>query len=289
MKLSTRSVSQSSFLAFAASLVMSTMSFAQSVNYSTSGSTYSQNFDGLPTTGSTTIAGRGPHAIQGQLGSAGVNGWHMTNDRGSSTSTEFRAQDGSLSGSSGRGVVSFGTTSSTDRALGILGTSNQISTFGVYLTNTTGQNLSQVTLSFTGEQWRVGDDTITAEKLAFSYAVFNNVAGSSIGQGVAGFTAVSALDFNAPFTGNAGLNNSALNGNNATYQANLSHTFNVNWAANQVLVLQWVGQDLSGQDHGLGIDNLNFSAIPEPSTYALLAGLATIGTAALRRRFRPTA
>jgi hypothetical protein len=59
----------------------------------------------------------------------------------------------------------------------------------------------------------------------------------------------------------------------------------VNWAPNQVLVLQWVGQDLSGQDHGLGIDNLNFSAIPEPSTYALLAALATMGAVSLRRRF----
>jgi hypothetical protein len=285
MKLNTRSISRHSFLAVAASLAMSSMGFAQSVNYSTTGSIYSQNFDGLPTTGTAIIAGRGPHAIEGQLGSTGMTGWHMTNDRGSSTATEFRAQDGSLSGSSGRGVVSFGTTASTDRALGTLGTSNQISAFGLYLTNTTGQNLSQVTLNFTGEQWRVGDAAITAETLAFSYAVFNTVATSSIGLAVAGFNAVSALDFNAPFTGNAGLNNSALDGNNATYQASLGQTFNVNWAPNQVLVLQWVGQDLSGQDHGLGIDNLNFSAIPEPSTYALLAALATMGAVSLRRRF----
>jgi hypothetical protein len=284
MKLNSHLVSQNSLLVVAASLVISATSFAQSVNYSLLGSTYSQNFDGLPATGAVTVTNRGPHAIQGQLGSTGMNGWYMTNDRGSSTDTEFRAQDGSLSGSSGRGVVSFGTTGSTDRALGTLGTSNQISTFGVYLTNTTGQNLSQVTLNFTGEQWRVGDFSITAEKLAFSYAVFGSVATSSIGLGVAGFTAVSALDFNAPFTGNAGLNNSALNGNSPVYQASLAQTFAVNWAPGQVLALQWVGQDLSGQDHGLGIDNFNFSAIPEPSTYAMLCGAAVLGWVVRRRK-----
>ncbi len=286
MKLSTRLPRLHPLVAVAASLVLPSMSMAQLVNYSTLGASYSQNFDGLSNAGSVTSVGvgRGPHAIQGHLGSTGMNGWYMTNDRGTSTDTEFRAQDGSLSGSTGRGVVSFGTTGSSDRALGALGTSNQISTFGVYSTNTTGLNLSQVTVSFTGEQWRVGDTSITSEKLAFSYAVFNNLAGASIGASVAGFNGISALDFNAPFTGTTLLNNSALNGNSPTYQANLAQTFNLNWAPNQVLVLQWVGFDLTGQDHGLGIDNLTFSAIPEPSIYALVASTVTLGAVALRRR-----
>src|SRR5262245_56855284 len=107
------------------------------------GGTYSQDFNGLPTAGSTTVLGSGPHDIQGQLGSTGVAGWTMSNYLGSSADTEYRAQDGSQSGSGGRGVLSLGTGTTTERALGELPTSNQISRFGVAFTNNTGSTLKQ--------------------------------------------------------------------------------------------------------------------------------------------------
>ena len=94
-----------------------------------SGGTYSQNFDGLGSTGAQTLTGRGPHALNGVIGTAGLDGWYAANFGGSSTNTEVRAQDGSLAGSAGRGVVSFGTGGSGERALGALATSNQISSF----------------------------------------------------------------------------------------------------------------------------------------------------------------
>src|SRR5262245_2405832 len=122
---------------------------ANAAPLSYTGGTYSQNFDGLPTTGSTKILTAGPPDIQGHLGSTVMNGLPMSNFGGTSADTEFRAQDGSLSGSSGRGVVSFGTSGSTERALGVLATSNQISRFGVAFVNNTGVTLKQLSLNFT--------------------------------------------------------------------------------------------------------------------------------------------
>jgi hypothetical protein len=49
--------------------------------------------------------------------------------------------------------------------------------------------------------------------------------------------------------------------------------------------LRWADLNNTGNDHGLGIDNLSFSAaVPEPSTFALI-GLVLAGLTA-GRRFR---
>ncbi|HMP08334.1 MAG TPA: hypothetical protein PJ982_18445, partial [Lacipirellulaceae bacterium] len=95
----------------------------------------------------------------------------MSNYAGSSPSTEFRAQDGSQAGSAGRGVVSFGAAGSSDRALGVLATSNQISRFGVAFVNNTATTLNQMSAEFVVEQWRRGNVPSPGNSLAFAYAV----------------------------------------------------------------------------------------------------------------------
>lgn len=232
---------------------------------------YFQDFDGLGQSGSATLNGRGPHAINGILGSTGMEGWYGANFTGSSGNTEFKAHNGSLSGATGRGVVFFGADGSTDRALGALPTSNQISSFGVVLTNTSSQTFVALDVSFIGEQWRTGDANIF-NVLRFSYGM-----GTSIEDATTTFT---GLDFAAPnLTGG----NVALDGNNAANQTAISDVITgLNWAPGQSIVLRWDIQDLTGQDNGLAIDNFYaVGIVPAPGALALLGVAGLVG---VRRR-----
>jgi hypothetical protein len=261
-------------------LLVAAMS-VQAAPISYNGGSYTQDFNGLPTTGSTTIVGIGPHDIQGQLGSTGVAGWTMSNYFGSSPDTEYRAQDGSLSGSSGRGVVSFGTTASTDRALGVLATSNQISRFGVAFINNTGATLNQIALSFTGEQWRRGDVAAPGNAITYDFAVTNNVAANI--NTAALFTNVGSFSSpNSQATINVG-----IAGNLPANQVAVASVINnANWTPGSTLLIRWNGQDITGQDNGLAIDNLSLSAsgaVPEPASF-VFAVIAAVGVAVLRKR-----
>jgi len=237
---------------------------ASAVNFT---GTYSQNFDGLGQSGAATIVGQGPHAIEGVLGSTGMDGWFGANFLGSSTSTEFKAHDGSLGSSAGRGVVFFGTNGSSDRALGTLATSNQISSFGLVLTNTSSDTYQSLDVSFIGEQWRAGDPNLP-NVLNFAYGFGSSLTNAT--------TAFSALNFNTPFLGGTQV---AVNGNDPAFQTAVSNTITgLNWAPGQSLVLRWNGVDLSGQDNGLAIDNLVVTGvIPAPGAIALLGLAGLVG------------
>lgn len=212
---------------------------------------YSQNFDGLAQSGSVTLTGSGPHAISGVLGSTGVDGWQGANFLGSSSNTEFKAHNGGLGSSDGRGVVFYGTTGSSERALGSLPTSNQIPSFGLVLTNTTSQTFVALDVSFVGEQWRAGGANIP-NVLTFRYGMGGALADAT--------TPVSSLNFAAPVLSGGEI---ALDGNSPANRTALSGVISgLQWAPGQSLVLRWDQADLQGQDNGLGIDDLEIIGIP---------------------------
>lgn len=251
---------------------------AANAQLSFTGGTITQNFDGLPaTTGSgsstVTVTGRGGHALTaGFTAATGVAGWQGANFGGSTSNTEFRAQDGSLAGSNGRGVVSFGTAGSSDRALGALATSNQINAFGLVLRNDTSETITFFTLSYFGEQWRRGD-VPSPNTLAFFYGIGSGLAST-------GLTAATSLNFVAPNTTAAA--NTGIDGNAAGNRTLVTGTITgLNWAPGTSLVLQWNAQDQSGQDDGLAIDDLTF-VVPTPGAAAML-GLGAL-VAGRRRR-----
>jgi hypothetical protein len=249
------------------------------LNYA--GGTYTQNFDGLPNAGSKTNTGRGPHDLNDRIiwdntaGSTGMDGWTGSNHAGSSTNTEMRAQDGSLAGSAGRGVISFGTNGSTDRAIGILATSNQISRYGLSLTNTSSDTYASMNLSFIGEQWRKGEPGVS-NTLAFAYSL----TATDINTGA--FTADSSFDFNTIDTTGDQV---AIDGNLPANRLAVSGSLNgLNWAPGTTLTLRWTGNDVSGQDSGIAIDDLSLTGIvPEP-TSAAAGALVASGALLARRR-----
>ncbi|MCU0317655.1 MAG: PEP-CTERM sorting domain-containing protein [Fimbriimonadaceae bacterium] len=214
---------------------------------------YTQNFDTLITTSSSSISG---NLIPG----SGMTGWETNR-------TSIIAGTGS---SNAGGLYSFGTGTSTERALGSVtsGSTGPIH-FGVRLRNDSGVTLTTLQISFSGEQWRIGGNAI--QSLVFAYKL-NPVTISE-----SGYIPNSSFDFVGPRTGAA----AAIDGNLALNRAVVSGTLNISggWEAGDELMLRWTKDGTNS--HGLALDDVKlFNPVPEPMTMGLLA----LGAFAARKR-----
>jgi uncharacterized protein len=252
--------------------------------------TYSQNFDSLSNTGTTNA----------WTNDSTLTGWYALQSIGTSITTtgardtggayaavtNYRANDGT---SNTGALYSHGTTAATDRALGSVGSGTPGDfVWALVLQNTSGGPLTSFTLSYTGEQWRKGGATTpavdAAQTLDFDYATFaaapaltdlygDNVAPYTNPGGVGG-----TLDFTSPQFGTS--TPTALDGNLAANRTALTGSPSLTWNAGEYLVLRFWDDNHPGNDHGLAIDDLSFSATPEPATI----GLLLLGATLLRRR-----
>ncbi len=221
----------------------------------TDGVAYTQNFNSLASTGTSNANSTLP------------TDW-VSSESGTNANTTYSAGTGS--GTTGD-TYSFGTTAA-DRALGGLSSGSLTPRFGASFTNNVGLNVIDVSIAYTGEQWRLGA-TNRVDRLDFQYST--NATSLTTGTWVD----FNALDFVAPkTTGTTG----ALDGNLAANRTAISSTINdlsVDNGAN--FWIRWTDSDASGADDGLAIDDFSITAIPEPSA-TLLGGLGLL--ALLRRR-----
>ena len=214
--------------------------------------TYAQNFDALAT------------ASAFWTNNVTLPGWYASKAGADNTNTLAGAGT-STSG----GIYSFatnGVNAATDRALGSVATGTITPVYyGVRCTNNTVATVTNILISYTGEQWRVGSSA-TAQKLAFSYLVTN----APITNSFSGTTWVnfSALDFSAP---NATGTSLPLDGNAAINRAVFTNVLltGVTVPPGQEFFLRWLDVDDTGTDSGLALDDLtvsftsnNFSATP---------------------------
>lgn len=223
------------------------------ISYTTVGGTYFQDFDTLASTG-TTIS---------WTDNSTLLGWYAAKQTPSGPLATYVVGDGSSN--SGQ-VYSFGTTGSSDRALGSVGSGTPVTIYyGMQLVNNTGITLSAFSLSYTGEQWRATGLTGSAavvNTLSFSYST----TATSI-SATSGYNATNTLDFKAPDAGSppgwTGAD-AAVNGNDPMFQRAISSTVSIlgGWAPGASLWLRWTDINDAGNDQGLGIDNLSFSAVP---------------------------
>jgi len=216
-------------------------------------STYTENFNSLPSTGTDLNISNLP------------GGWTYLK---SDSSTTFSVDDGSTVSSN---IYSYGTTGDTDRALGVLDDSVMTGTVGVSFTNDTGRQIKAFTLSYTGEQWRRGAGT--GDKLTFEYCVGcgNFGAGS--------WTAVSSLDFAAPFTStNSSQINKARDGNNNTNKTAKSGTLTVAVDNGQTIRFRWSGANIDGADDGLSVDDFSLRAVPTVPETSITANPTAISS-----------
>jgi endonuclease I len=208
---------------------------------------YTQNFDTLPSSGSSFT----------WTDNSTITGWYAAN-----TGSQSFNPAGISTGSTTTGnLYSFGTSSASDRALGSIGSGSATAGgfyWGVKLVNNTGYTINAITISYTGEQWRSSAAAQQAASFQYSLSATNVKTGT--------WTSVQTLDFVSPITGGSA---GALNGNssaNRTVVAPVTIT-GFNWAPNTTLWLRWSDPDHTGTDHGLAIDDFGLSFPPPPSQY----------------------
>ncbi|MBI5297806.1 MAG: ExeM/NucH family extracellular endonuclease [Chloroflexi bacterium] len=222
------------------------------------GSTYTQNFDTLANTGTPAWANDSTLA-----------GWYLVTDATASVTTYIVGNGSATTG----GYYSYGTTSATDRALGGLasngyygGSGTGKAYFGLVLQNNTGSSIGGLSVAYTGEQWRA--NATAAQALTFEYKTSAAAPSDATAFNTAstGWTAVPAVTFTSPILTTAG----ALDGNSAANRANLSTTISgLSIPSNEYILLRWTDLNDSGNDHGLGIDDLTVTATPAGSNLTI--------------------
>src|SRR3989337_7731 len=153
-------------------LVLPLSLFAQ-INLS--GGTYLQDFNTLASSGTSGIL---------------PAGW-LFSETGANANALYNTGTGS---STTGDTYSCGASGSTERALGGLLSGSLTPTIGAWFVNNTGSLLSSVTISYTGEQWRLGTADRGPDTLHFQLST--DATGLSTGAWID----VNALDFSSPAT-----------------------------------------------------------------------------------------
>ncbi len=206
-------------------------------------SAYTQNFNTLATSGNPVTVSDGQ--FTGDL-----NGWHFIENNVLSATAAYRVGDGS--GSAGD-VYSFGVGSSTDRALGGLRSGSLNPVFGAQFRNDNAAPITELDISYVGEQWRLGS-TGRTDRLDFQYST----DATSLTNGSGSWTDHHALDFTAPVTsGTVG----TLDGNVAANREMVTSTISgLNIAAGATFWIRWTDLDATGADDGLAVDDFSITA-----------------------------
>lgn len=234
------------------------------ITYGTYGSTLTENFDSLSGEAGATPA---------WANNVTIPGWYAL-ARTPSPSTAFSTYTVSAGSTPAAGAIqSLGNNS--DRALGSQNPNSITSaiSYGVQLVNGTGLSISGFNLQYAGEQWRAISGE-TADGITFDYQIF--AAGTGSLDAASGWTSVSALTFLAPVTLPSTSTSAAVAGN-TTGRVNLTADITgITWGDGQELWLRWTDNSSGGNRRAaVGIDDVNFTAIPEPSI-AALSGLGVL-------------
>ena len=218
-----------------------------SAQVSYSGGTYSQSFNGLPSSGTYSLTGTAPIALSAApINATNLGGWSIALVAG--TTQRFIVSDGS--GNTGA-VYSFGASGGANRALGSLASGSSVPRFGAVFTNATADTIQGVAITYVGQQWRYGGGS-TPNSLRFSYSV----GAADIANGT--FIESGDLSFVSPVTtGAAGARDGTLAANQVQVSASLA---GLSWAPGQTLVIRWSDTDESGADDSLAVDDFTFTA-----------------------------
>jgi hypothetical protein len=240
---------------------------------SLTGAAYSQNFNGLNTTG--TVA---------WTQETNIPGWSAYTPQVNNVTDIIASSGGSATGS----LFSFGPAGGgADRALGSVASDSFTGSGGfvyyvAHFQNNTGFDIDSITVDYTGEQWRLAAAQTGAGVLRVQTAVGPTVP--SFTQSTTGWSAViPSLQFTGPQVNTAAGGAAAIDGNNAANRTVIApSTISLAVPAGQDFWVRWRDFNESGNDHGLAIDDFTMSyTVPEPASLAVI-GLGGFGLLARR-------
>lgn len=215
---------------------------------------YSQDFDSLPLYESNSGT-----AVFNFTNNTTITSWYSTVGAGTN---EGRSSGGSAASTGS--IYNWGRTA--DRALGTFaqdGYGGDTEYFGVQFLNNTGDTISSLKISYVVEQWRRNANATTWSLQYLVTSSSTNELGST------GFTTVVNSTIQSS-TGSAGGRNGNFSGNQTTFDLTVNE---LEWNDGEYLWLRWTNNQ-GASSGGLGLDDLNVSAIPEVSSAALMGTLS---------------
>lgn len=230
----------------------------QAIEMGRSVTTYTQDFNTLPTTASTAV-------VTVQLGVEAFipDGWTVHRSK---PGTTININNGS---SNTGGLYSYGHTNSTDRALGgITADTPGEFTYNLLLHNTSGRAITALDIAFAAEQWRVGSINTDVQRLLFTYAIaeYPSSFNQTVKLSTPGWTTVPSLQFNSPvIKRKAG----HVDGNASDNRKEFAYTLPEAIPDRYYVMLRWYDPDELEQDHGLAIDDVKVTWNFEPDYVAL--------------------
>lgn len=225
-------------------LLLFPLTFYAQVAMNGSGS-YTQNFDGLSST---------------TLSATWTDNSVIPNCYSQRTATgpfNYSANSGSLLSG---GLYSYGSTGSSDRALGSIGSNNSSSggnfAHGILLENNGTDVVTNLNLTYTLEQWRNGGSN-AAQTVTVWYKV-SATRDTLLNPGSinTGWTEVTALAGSSPVSSaTAG----ALDGNATANKLTLNSIVPATVPSGSFIMIRWSDIDHTGSDDGLAIDDVSIS------------------------------
>jgi hypothetical protein len=187
-------------------------------------------------------------------------GWYAAS-KSSGAFKSYRVSEGE---NKTNGFYSFGQKGGADRALGSICSSNPaVIAYGVRFKNDTDHAITNVAVSYSGEQWRSSTTSSGEQKLAFSYKISSAPLTDVAPGSDDGWIAVQPLEFTRL---QRGAPPAALDGNDSNNRKKFAAIAlpNLRLEPGQELMVRWVDTDDEGQnDHGLAIDDLSVTFGPK--------------------------
>ncbi|MEY4291749.1 MAG: hypothetical protein RIQ61_126 [Bacteroidota bacterium] len=244
-------------LLFGFSMFLGLITNAQSYSLTGNNPSYSQDFNSLDTS-STVFSSNLP------------TGWSIL-EVGTNSNNQYR---GGFGNSTTGDTYSFGSTNNSDRSIGGLASNSLTPHFGIKFTNNTGSTITSLSVSYKGEQWRVGNTAQHVDSLVFLYSTtatnVNDTAATT------NWNTVSTLLFQS--VQQTATTAGALDGNLAANYATISGSIPVSIPAGSSIVIKWIDKNISGNDDGLAVDDLNINFTTSGSGTVSYNPLATTFT-----------